>query len=71
MQEQLKKLLNRIDRNKGRVTDIDCFIIVDLYTEIFGMKYTKLEREYEILYYYKKLKEYNDNIENNTTIEMV
>ena len=64
MEDKIKNLLDRIEKNKGRVTDIDCVKIIDLYTEVYGMKYTKLDREYEILYYYKKLKEYNEQIQN-------
>jgi hypothetical protein len=52
-------LLKRIELNKGNVDDLDCFKLVSLYTEAYGEIYTKLDREYEMLYYYEKLKEYN------------
>ena len=52
-------LLKRIELNKGNVDENDCVKLVSLYTEKYGEKITRLDREYEILYYYEKLKECN------------
>lgn len=59
LKRDLYLLLKKIELNKGNVDELDCFRLVDLYTEIYGEKYTRLDREYEMLYYYEKLKEYN------------
>jgi len=53
-------LLKRIEINKGNVDETDCFRLVSYYTEVYGEKITSLDREYEILYYHEKLKEYNE-----------
>lgn len=52
-------LLKRIEINKGNVDETDCVRLLNLYTELHGEKITRLDREYEMLYYYEKLKEYN------------
>lgn len=55
--EGLKRLLLKIENNNGLVTELDCIKLTNFYTTVYGEKYTKLDREYEILYYYKKLQE--------------
>jgi hypothetical protein len=61
--EDLKRdiylLLKRIEINKGNVDETDCVRLLNLYTEKYGEKITKLDREYEMIYYYQKLKECN------------
>ena len=61
--EDLKRdiylLLKKIEINKGNVDEADCVRLLSLYTEKYGEKITTLDREYEMLYYYEKLKEYN------------
>lgn len=52
-------LLKKIEINKGNVDEADCVRLLSLYTEKYGEKITTLDREYEMLYYYEKLKEYN------------
>jgi hypothetical protein len=52
-------LLKKIELNKGQVDETDCVKLLSLYTEKYGEKITKLDREYEMLYYYEKLKEDN------------
>jgi len=52
-------LLKKIELNKGNVDEGDCVKLLSLYTEKYGEKITKLDREYEMLYYYEKLKECN------------
>lgn len=53
-------LLKRIELNKGNVDETDCVRLLNLYTEKYGEKVTRLDREYEMIYYYEKLKEYNE-----------
>lgn len=52
-------LLKKIEINKGNVDEGDCVKLLSLYTEKYGEKITRLDREYEMLYYYEKLKECN------------
>lgn len=52
-------LLKRIELNKGNVDETDCVRLLNLYTELHGEKITNLDREYEMIYYHEKLKEYN------------
>jgi hypothetical protein len=52
-------LLKRIEINKGNVDETDCVRLLSLYTEKYGDKITNLDREYEMIYYYQKLKECN------------
>lgn len=59
MKRDIYLLLKRIELNKGNVDETDCFRLVSLYTELHGEKITSLDREYEMIYYYQKLKEYN------------
>jgi hypothetical protein len=58
IEKQLHFLLLRIELNKGNVSEIDCFKILSLYIEIYGENYPKLDKEFEILYCYNKLKQY-------------
>ena len=59
--EDLKRdiylLLKKIEMNRGNVDEIDCIRLLGLYTELYGERITKLDREYEMIYYYEKLKE--------------
>jgi len=64
MREDVKRdaylLLKRIEMNKGYVDNFDCIRIVDIHNEIYGEVYTKLDREYEILYFFEKIKEFSN-----------
>jgi len=53
-------LLKRIELNKGNVDEYDCVRLLNLYIEKYGEKITRLDREYEMIYYYQKLKECNE-----------
>lgn len=51
-------LVKRIELNNGNVDEIDCFRLAGLYTELYGEFMTKLSKEYELIYYYEKLRQY-------------
>ena len=42
-------LLKKIEINKGNVDEGDCVKLLSLYTEKYGEKITRLDREYEML----------------------
>lgn len=56
---KLSDLINKVERQNGYVKDNQILDLVNLYNHIYGEKYTNLDREYELIYYYMKLKEYH------------
>lgn len=61
-QTHLKKidLINKIEAQYGYVDYLDCFKIVDIYTELYGITYNyDLKLEYELMIMYDKIKRYD------------
>ena len=51
------EFVNRIEKQKGFITEIDAFILTSLYVDLYGIFYDyRFSQEQELLYYWEKLK---------------
>jgi len=57
---ELDLFINDLENKKWRVDFIDALRIVDFFTIFYGVRYTKLDMEGELIYMVEKLKKIND-----------
>ena len=56
--DRLENLIADIEMKRGYADIIDCYKVIDVYVDIFGVEYTELKTEDEVMYMYTKLKHY-------------
>ena len=59
------ELVEKVERQGSNIDEVDCYRILDAYTELFGIYYSPYVYKdqqkmvlYEVKYMYEKLKEY-------------